>query len=418
MLDLPFYIYQPKNNQIHKIKEKMYQSNLDGNTNFYVQNIDGQYWLVTKDPIKLKINPKYLTFGRSKNSNVILSNKKATRKHCKLSKIETNRYLISDLDSKNGTFVDGNPILNSLEILTNRFILKTGDEFWLVDLENNYVETHTTKSFHKYPLVGGNKFKIRNQDLVVHQYQYGVASHIGRRKQMEDKHVIIPFLNDLAIYMIFDGHGGAGASAFVSQEMEKEIKLSQDLESLSTYTRLFEKIDQKLIATGETSGTTANIVTISKNTINVFNVGDCQAMIIYERGYKISNPHRPENEKDRLPASSLVHYKGDTLRVKGNTGLALSVSRAFGDASMKDLIISTPEQNTFQRNNSQLGSAIYIIQGCDGVWDFISPQEVYQMVKQNLYSLPQKLADILLKEIYHNKFGKDNITIIAIKLTD
>ena len=78
-------------------------------------------------------------------------------------------------------------------------------------------------------------------------------------------------------------------------------------------------------------------MTISKNTINVFNVGDCQAMIIYEKGYKISNPHRPENERNRLPASSAtIHYKGDTLRVKGSTGLALSVSRAFGDASMKE----------------------------------------------------------------------------------
>ena len=48
MLDLPFYIYQPKNNQVHKIKKKMYQSNLDGNSNFYVQNIDDQYWLVTE----------------------------------------------------------------------------------------------------------------------------------------------------------------------------------------------------------------------------------------------------------------------------------------------------------------------------------------------------------------------------------
>ena len=156
---------------------------------------------------------------------------------------------------------------------------------------------------------------------------------------MEDKHVIIPFLNDLAIYMIFDGHGGAGASAFVSGN-GKEIKLGQDLESLSTYTRLFEEIDQKLIATGETSGTTANIVTISKNTINVFNVGDCQAMIIYEKGYKISNPHRPENERNRLPASSLIHYKGDT-QSKRFYRLALSVSRAFGDASMKDLIFNS-----------------------------------------------------------------------------
>ena len=166
MLDLPFYIYQPKNNKVNKIKKKMYKFNLDGNSNFYVQNIDDQYWLVTKDPIRLKIHPKYLTLVEV-NSNVILSNKKATRKHCNLTKIENNRYLISDLNSKNGTFVNGNPILNSLEILTNRFILKTGDEFWLVDLENNYVETHTTKSFHKYPLVGGNKFKIKNQDLVV-----------------------------------------------------------------------------------------------------------------------------------------------------------------------------------------------------------------------------------------------------------
>ena len=38
---------------------------------------------------------------------------------------------------------------------------------------------------------------------------------------MEDKHVIIPFLNDLAIYMIFDGHGGAGASALYPRKWKK-----------------------------------------------------------------------------------------------------------------------------------------------------------------------------------------------------
>ena len=124
---------------------------------------------------------------------------------------------------------------------------------------------------------------------------------------MEDRHVIIPYLNNLAIYMIFDGHGGDGASTFVSNEMEKEIKSNKNLELLSTYVDLFEKIDNKLIATGEKSGTTANIVVISKKKISVFNAGDCQALVVYENGFEISNAHRPENERSRLPPESLLN---------------------------------------------------------------------------------------------------------------
>lgn len=413
MLELPFYIKQ--NNKFHKIDQPTYQSNLDDKTNFYVQKIDDQYWLVTKDPIKVKVNNN-ITFGRSKDCNIILSNKKATRHHCTLNKIQNNRYLISDLNSKNGTFADGKHVVNSIEILKNPFILKTGNEFWLIDFENKFVETHTTKLFHKYPLVGGDHFCINDKELILQQYEYGVSTDIGRRKRMEDKHIIIPFKDNLAIYMIFDGHGGAGASTFVSQEIEKEIKNCRNLEHIDTYIELFKDVDQRLIATGEKSGTTANIVVLSQQNINVFNAGDCQALVVFEKGFQISRAHRPETELDRLPAHKLVHYKGDTLRVRGNTGLALSVSRAFGDASMKDVIISTPEQNTFSRYNSNLGHALYIIQGCDGVWDFIKPKEVFNFVHANKTLSSQELSDKLLSEILHTRKGRDNISIIAVKL--
>ena len=70
------------------------------NHNFYIQNIDDQYWLVTKNPIKVKLILNNIIFGRSKDSNIILFNKKATRKHCYLSKLDNNKYLVKDLKSK------------------------------------------------------------------------------------------------------------------------------------------------------------------------------------------------------------------------------------------------------------------------------------------------------------------------------
>lgn len=73
--------------------------------------LDGQNWSVKDE----------LIFGRDPSCDVIVNDRQVSRQHACLRAIAPNQYEISDLNSKNGTYING-------ALITEPSLLKDGDE--------------------------------------------------------------------------------------------------------------------------------------------------------------------------------------------------------------------------------------------------------------------------------------------------
>jgi tetratricopeptide (TPR) repeat protein len=82
---------------------------------------------------------KVYTIGRSKDNDVGLLDEKASRKHCQ---IQTDRgsYILTDLNSLNGTFVDGQRVV--------RKVLSHGDRIWLGSTEIQFLVESPPRGVH------------------------------------------------------------------------------------------------------------------------------------------------------------------------------------------------------------------------------------------------------------------------------
>jgi predicted component of type VI protein secretion system len=75
-------------------------------------------------PVKLDLDKDEITLGRSAGNTVVINHKKVSRKHAKIERVGES-YQISDLDSGNGTRVNGEKI--------SFHVLKKGDEIRIGD---------------------------------------------------------------------------------------------------------------------------------------------------------------------------------------------------------------------------------------------------------------------------------------------
>lgn len=98
----------------------------------FITSEDTSYIRLLNDPESLPflikeyyvLNRK-LNIGRSINNDIIIQNEYISKNHARLEKRER-KYYISDLNSSNGTFLNGKQILGTVE-LNNRDIIKMGN---------------------------------------------------------------------------------------------------------------------------------------------------------------------------------------------------------------------------------------------------------------------------------------------------
>ena len=230
-LNYPFYIRL--NNSLIKVSEEKYLRLFE---NTHIENVDNQFWIVSDTPIDIHLmkDKNKITFGRLSKNDILLTNKQATRRHCDLIK-HSYEWTVYDLNSKNGTFINGNPVNCMQDISEKTFNLQTGGNSWTVNINDMKVRTCNLHNLHKYPLFGGEVFNVDQRTIEVIQFDFGVSSHQGRRMTMEDQHAVIPSFNGKSIYMVFDGHGGGEASEFVKSKMGKYIEDMKDNEDINEY---------------------------------------------------------------------------------------------------------------------------------------------------------------------------------------
>lgn len=68
---------------------------------------------------------KSIVIGRGLDCDVVIKDVKASRRHCQLTRTESS-FVLEDLGSKNGTYVDGESIKAPVQLKTNQ-TFKVGD---------------------------------------------------------------------------------------------------------------------------------------------------------------------------------------------------------------------------------------------------------------------------------------------------
>ena len=244
-----------------------------------------------------------------------------------------------------------------------------------------------------------------------------------------------------------------------NDEKKEKSKLITNFEQKGKVNELFKKvfistniqlIEDNYMFNLENSGSTCVSVFLQKNDIKkiyVANVGDSRAIIIKK---PISNnKNNDENGKNDLwsfeqlsrdhklseqdEAERILSYGGEIERAqndkgeyegplrlykKNEEGPGLAMSRSFGDVIGSVLgVIAEPEMTEYIIKNEDTA----IIIGSDGLYEYVSNEEITNIVKKNI---DKKDPNLIVNELYKVSYeqwkqkegGIDDITIICILL--
>ena len=84
--------------------------------NEFKQCPNGHYYQGDRCPYCGGKTKDSITIGRSTENDIIVEDMLVTRVHCRIERIGIKRYLITDLQSENGTYVNGQRLKGSMEI--------------------------------------------------------------------------------------------------------------------------------------------------------------------------------------------------------------------------------------------------------------------------------------------------------------
>jgi len=259
----------------------------------------------------------------------------------------------------------------------------------------------------------------------------------GRRDTMEDAHCVISdaksreefgisdVTNKVALYGVFDGHGGVDAAIMVEKHLPKAIFSDVNFKQgdyIKALTCGFEETDKLIVTTsnqaGWMNGSTAVAALLIDTHLYVANIGDSEAVLVKVRDDGSTEPdplttlHKASDpgEKKRIEALGGHVFFG---RVFG----ALAVSRSFGDSKFK---MPKTSQNFVSwepaiRSTDVTPAHKFLILACDGLWDVMTHQEAADFAqKQKAQGKSAKeTAQALVRESLAKK-TEDNVTCIVI----
>jgi len=246
--------------------------------------------------------------------------------------------------------------------------------------------------------------------------EVAVMSEPGFRSTMEDAYFLdTNFSGSGCIFGgIYDGHGGKFAAIYAAENLHKKF-LKYIFEGLLPEQAFINSYhDISLDLSNQYSGCTAVNIYISeynsKRIIYCANAGDARAILVSKNNIRqLTVDHRVYNEQER----ERIIKSGGLIREPYviHQGMGLMPTRTLGDGLFKEVgVISTPDVSTYQVQDNDM----VLVAACDGLFDFMLNEEVAQFVFRygDLNTLLNKLVD----EVLNQRFGTDNITIIAVRL--
>ncbi|KAG2378268.1 hypothetical protein C9374_008411 [Naegleria lovaniensis] len=192
-----------------------------------------------------------------------------------------------------------------------------------------------------------------------------------------------------------------------------------DVHTLSTMTRreiipllireTFLEVNENICKGQDTrDGSTASVVYIpyvEERTLFVGNVGDSRVVLCRSgEPIRLTVDHRPSEIDERRR----VKDAGGTIY--GNrVNACLAVTRAIGDKSLHPYVISDASTMVvdlmFDRDE-------FIVIACDGLWDYVSEEEVVKTVR---FENDPVQASIILRDLAYDKGSTDNISVIVVR---
>eukprot|EP00899_Mesostigma_viride_P020090 jgi/Mesvir1/28082/Mv04673-RA.1 len=221
-------------------------------------------------------------------------------------------------------------------------------------------------------------------EITIQGTTYGVSLQRGRRERLEDAYRAIPDVGGdphTGFFAVFDGHGGSHAAEYASEHLVNNImhhfeRTGGDMEA--AVRNGFLETDAGFLDLHVSSGASALTAIVHAGCIWVAGAGDCRAvMSAGGSACALSTDHRPgrPDERERIESrgGSVDNCGPGMWRVQG----ILGVSRAIGDAHLKDWVIAEPE--IFQRELSD--DCEFLMLATDGLWDMVSNQEAVDLVR-------------------------------------
>lgn len=269
----------------------------------------------------------------------------------------------------------------------------------------------------------------------------GSAEMQGYRMDMEDAMSIKLSVSEkhpgLSFFGVFDGHGGAKASAYVEQELWRRVGDLDDPNDPAQLEQATRGLDADFRAAEPESsdghGTTVVWCTVTNPEagtppadrrwkICTGNLGDSRAILLRADGTmtELSDDHKPQNEIER---NRIVAAGGhcDMNRVDGE----LALSRAIGDFRYKvNASLPVEEQKVIpipDVTHHEAGPGDVLLVFCDGIVEQLTNEQVHAWVrddvKENGLDDPAKLMCRLLHRSL-DAGSKDNHSGMCIVLGD
>ncbi len=235
---------------------------------------------------------------------------------------------------------------------------------------------------------------------------------------------------------VFDGHGpnGEDISRFLAYKL-CGVVLGQFRKTKQSFAQCIETgclmVDKKISKTqslmedGEVvGGSTACVCWIMGDLIYSANVGDSRFILSYNgKAVAVTEDNKPYNkaEKQRIREAGGYIYDG---RVNG----ILAVSRAFGDAGLKDLkgygpheqpVSAVPDVRTIEIDDS----IDFLVLATDGVFDVMENQDLINFIIRRMQQVEplNKICEQVLKNCHfpvdkETGDGPDNMTVMIVVL--
>ncbi|XP_060103054.1 protein phosphatase 1K, mitochondrial [Heteronotia binoei] len=249
----------------------------------------------------------------------------------------------------------------------------------------------------------------------------GCSSHIGKRKENEDRFDYAQLTDDVLYFAVYDGHGGVAVADFCNKYMQKYIKefLAGERNMEIALFKAFVEIEKayerhahlSADATLLSAGSTATVALLRDGIeLVVASVGDSRALLCRKgKALKLTIDHTPErkDEKQRIKkAGGFVAWNSlGQPHVNGR----LAMTRSIGDLDLKKHgVIAEPETKRIQLQHA---SDSFLVLTTDGINFMVNSQEICDFVSQ--CHDPTEAAHVITEQAV--QYGtEDNSTAIVV----
>jgi len=258
---------------------------------------------------------------------------------------------------------------------------------------------------------------------VPQHYVHGVK---GGRTKMEDAHYVSIKDPEMKMYAVFDGHGGAMVSDWLSKHMDilkPSLQIYKKDKNLNVFDdnvrRIFKEMQTDILKIGTSSGSTFIMAVLypKLNRILFINLGDSRAIVIEnEQKVVFTTVDQGCGDKNEIEEYKKIHKNKhitekrlrlpDFEKVTG-----ISVCRSFGDPPYYKLIGDhwiTPVISNFDINSD---NDYTIVIACDGLYepDSITNDAVMDELKNKTKNPAEQLTTFAL-----NQKSEDNVSVIVV----